>query len=346
MHPHRIHLAGCAILALASLGAAADAQHQNDVVILDNGDRISGEIKGMSQGQLVLDTDHLGTLNIPWVHIRQITGDETFEVELEDGDMHVGSIEPSEHTGMISVVGQNQTIDLHKVQVVRMVPIKKSFWKRLDGGVNLGYSFTKSSEVSQFSLSADASARTQRHMTNLTLNSIFTVQQVAETSSRLELTATRTRFLPHNWLVEGAAGIIHNEELGVNARVLLGGGGGRFLRRTDRNWVKFVGGLNVIREWPTGVARPDTNLEANLSLDYILFRYSVNSNYFRTGLVIYPGLSQWGRVRAEWTLRLQQTLVGNFGWSLNGYASFDSDPLDSTAATDDWGVVTALGWTF
>ena len=152
--------------------------------------------------------------------------------------------------------------------------------------------------------------------------------------------------MPRVRYVEGETGVAHNPELGVNARVLVGGGGGRFLKRTNRNWVKVVGGLDVIRDWPTAEAQSETKLEANISLDYILFRYSVNNNYFRTGLTIFPGLTDWGRVRAEWSLRLQQTLVGNLGWGLNGYISFDSDPLDTTAASDDWGLTTTLGWTF
>lgn len=338
-------IVGWVLVALAGSGVAADSPRE-DVVVLENGDRISGQIKGMTQGQLVLDTDHLGTLNIPWVHIRQVSGAEKFEVELEDGRMYVGSIQPSKQTGQVSVVGDDKTDALGKAEIVRIVPLKKSFWGRLDGAVNIGYSYTKSSGVAQLSVNADTMYRTRRHMTDLALSTIFTVQQVADSTRRIDLSGIHTRFLEHNWLWEAQAGATENQELGVDARVLVGGGGGRFLKRTNRNWFKLVGGLDVNREWPTGIMQPDTNLEATISLDYSLFRYSVNNNLFRTGLTIYPGITDWGRVRAEWTLRLQQTLVGSLVWSLNGYFSLDNEPPDPTAATDDWGVVTALGWSF
>jgi len=333
-------------LVFTSTSSVATTHKRDDVVVLDNGDRLTGEVKGMNQGQLVLDTAHLGTLNIPWVHIHQITGAAEFEIVLADGDMVLGSIEPSSKTGMIAVLGREKRTELHKEQVVRVVPIKKRFWGRFDGGVNLGYSYTKSSEVAQFSLNADVIARTEHQMTNLALNTIFTAQQVAENSTRLALAGAHTRFLEHNWFVEGQAGVIHNEELGLDLEVLLGGGGGRFLKRTNRNWVRVVGGLDIIREWPTGMYDPETNLEANISLDYILFKYSANNNYFRTGLTLFSGLTDWGRVRGNWNLHLNQTIVGNLSWSLNGYAGYDSDPVDPTAESEDWGLVLALGWTF
>jgi len=213
------------MVAMASLTAADDKQPE-DVVTLKNGDRITGKIKGMTQGQLALDTDHLGTLNIAWVHIQGIAGTEVFEVESEAGDTYVGSIRPSEQKGKILIVEGDKTTELDQAQVVRIVPIKKRFWGRIDGAVSLGYSYTKSSNVSQLSFNGAAAYRSQRHMTDLTLATSVTVQEVADTTSRVSLVGAHTRFLEHDWLAQTDATFGQNQELGFDAQVLLGGGGG------------------------------------------------------------------------------------------------------------------------
>jgi len=48
------------------------AAPKTDVVILNNGDRIAGELKGFSRGILLFKTDDAGTLQIEWHAIQEL----------------------------------------------------------------------------------------------------------------------------------------------------------------------------------------------------------------------------------------------------------------------------------
>ena len=50
----------------------AQARPKTDVVILKNGDRITGEIKGLDLGILTLKTDWMGTVEIEWDNIERV----------------------------------------------------------------------------------------------------------------------------------------------------------------------------------------------------------------------------------------------------------------------------------
>ncbi len=54
-------------------------------MVLDNGDRITGEVLELSSGQLKFKTDHLGTLYIDWTHIVSLTTTQRLNIELLDG---------------------------------------------------------------------------------------------------------------------------------------------------------------------------------------------------------------------------------------------------------------------
>jgi hypothetical protein len=67
----------CACLAAGTAVAAPKV----DVVVLQNGTRVVGEIRTMSRGKLELKTDDMGTLEIEWGNVSEVTAPEYFEVE-------------------------------------------------------------------------------------------------------------------------------------------------------------------------------------------------------------------------------------------------------------------------
>ena len=50
------------------------ARDKTDVVILRNGDHLSGDIVSLEFGILTLKTDNMSTLNIEWPAVRSISG--------------------------------------------------------------------------------------------------------------------------------------------------------------------------------------------------------------------------------------------------------------------------------
>ena len=71
--PSQLRLASLAMFLGGFLAASAAHAEKTDVVVLGNGDRFTGEIKGMSRGQLDFKTDDAGRLSIEWIKIARIT---------------------------------------------------------------------------------------------------------------------------------------------------------------------------------------------------------------------------------------------------------------------------------
>ena len=95
--PLRRHAWLLPILILTALAASATPAlaQKTDIVVLNNGDRITGEIKGLSLGQLTYSTHAASTIYLEWPKIQSVKSDKTFEIELEDGRKLVGSVRPA-----------------------------------------------------------------------------------------------------------------------------------------------------------------------------------------------------------------------------------------------------------
>jgi hypothetical protein len=63
-------------------------------------------------------------------------------------------------------------------------------------------------------------------------------------------------------------------------------------------------------------------------------------------VVYLPMLNGPSRYRVEMRGRLRQKLGRNFTFDLNPYYSFDSRPPQPALASEDWGLVSSIGWNF
>ena len=61
------------------------ADPKTDVIVLTNGDRITGEIKSVEAAILTLSTDSAGTLSIEWVRVASLTSHTDFQFEMANG---------------------------------------------------------------------------------------------------------------------------------------------------------------------------------------------------------------------------------------------------------------------
>ena len=74
------------VMALAGLWSSQIvAAPKTDVVVLVNGDRITGEVKKLERGILTYGTDFMGTLKIEWGKVVQLRSDQLLELEMLDG---------------------------------------------------------------------------------------------------------------------------------------------------------------------------------------------------------------------------------------------------------------------
>jgi putative salt-induced outer membrane protein YdiY len=77
------------------LGAALAARA--DIVLMANGDRISGKVAEVSEGTLTIGTDYAGTVRISWEKVSSVQTDEPVMIRLNDDTLVSGRILATEN---------------------------------------------------------------------------------------------------------------------------------------------------------------------------------------------------------------------------------------------------------
>lgn len=335
-----------AVLSLAlfvALAAPAWAA-KTDTIVLINGDRLTCEVKLLDRGRLRVDTDNLSTVYIEWATIASVTTAGIFQVETSSGLRLLGQLATSRY-GSLDVVTATTTIAIDMSSVVSIAPIGHSFWSKLDGNFDLGMSYTQSSGVGQLNVNSGVTFRRPNLQMTLSGASYFTHQENAEDTSRhtLQFGSSRSLFRQSLWMI--GAGIDRNQELGYDLRSTVSALFGHYLVRSNRAVLAFGGGLSVNEELPVEGEGVE-NLDAVFALRQSYFTYDYPKTSMSVAADVYPGLSQWGRVRVEFNGSIRREIVHDFTIGLTVYDSYDSRPPSADARKNDVGLSLTVGWTF
>ena len=152
----RYALGGIGLLSLLLATPAAASHDKTDIVKVDDGGVYVGEFKSVLYETLNLKTNSAGLVSIEWRHVTGLTSKFEYRVELSGGVRHFGSLGPAKEPGHLSIVGSSGPIEVDLADVVEIVPIEHGFWKRLDGSVNFGLTYTQANDALQYNLSGDA----------------------------------------------------------------------------------------------------------------------------------------------------------------------------------------------
>ncbi len=88
---------------LVALLPATTKAARTDVVVLENGDRITGEIKTLRRGRVEFKTDKAGTILIEWDIVAELTSDLFFEVLDKRGTRLFGALLAPDRAGVLTV---------------------------------------------------------------------------------------------------------------------------------------------------------------------------------------------------------------------------------------------------
>ena len=334
----------CAVAA-ALVWAPALAAQKTDTVELRNGNRITGEIKSLSRGALSYSTDDMGTLAIEWDNVVRLTSRRYFEVEVTTGRRYYGMLTPASQAGFLVVEATVIVDTLPGPAVVRIHPLGASFISRVDGYVDIGFTFQLANNVRQLSAAIGAEHRSQRWRNQLKGSSYFQNQDDVDGTSRNNVSLATQRLFSDRWSGIASFGLEQNQELDLLLRSSLAAVAGRFLRQTNYTIILVGAGLTYTHEsFLTG--EETNNLETVFSGEFDFFRKDAPNTDIRVALKAYPSLSNFGRVRLNFDARAARELFKDFTLSLTFFDTFDSRPPSATASKNDFGTTLSIGWTF
>ena len=330
-------------LCIASPSYAA----RTDVVILQNGDHITGEVKSLDRGLLTFKTDHMGTFDIEWEYVAQLKSDRLLEVELGSGQRFFGQITNAEGPGEMVVTSAEQVA--HEVVIADTVRIAQldelgSLTKRVDGYIDLGYSSTKATDVTEWSFDAGISYRDRARLWEFSFQTIESDSGTTDSGSST-LTGQLKHFFGNRWFYSGVLQFTQNDAQNLDLRTLLGGGLGRYLVQTNHQLFGLGGGLGYVREdLVDGTTFNSTELI--LSFAYDAFRFDDPELDLSAQFVVFPSLTVSGRVRTEAEVSLRYELIDDLFAELRWSESYDNKPQSADAVKSDYTITTSIGYTF
>jgi hypothetical protein len=337
---------------LAILGGTAGpalAQGKTDVATLRNGDRITGEIEALERGRLEFDTDDAGTLFFEWEKLLTLVAtSRVFEVVTGDGVRFVGTLTAAPNRSL-SISGTGRVDAIAMQDVVLITPIGRSFWSKLDGSIDAGFSYTKSSGIAQFNLDSETVYRKPAFAGRLSASVTQTEQddedEDANDDDRASIEASYLRYPWQKYFVFVATKFESNKSLGLILRSELSAAAGPRLINSIRAQMTLGGGFSVNDE--RGVDVESTrNFEGVLTFRTAYYTYDRPKTTLDMSLTYYPSLSNFGRQRVQLDASAKRELWKDLFVSLSLYNTYDNRPPNPSANNNDVGIITSIGWTY
>ncbi len=337
----------CLSLALlASNGLQARAK--TDIITLENGDQVTGEIKSMFAGLLRLSTNYMGTLEIEWARIADIESNYNFEVRSTDGLRRYGSVDGSERNLILrDIYGEER---LEWLTVVELRPVKKTLDDALGVYFSATVNYTKASDVATATFATDVKYENEHSRNSMNARTSYTRtgakdDGVVSTSSR-RLDLNRRAFLTERKLFRNLSGVYEsNDELALDYRYSVGAGAGRYLIENHRMQLVASVGAQVITEKDFSSTQQES-LEGALNLEFSVWRFDSPELDLRIQTNVYPSLTESGRVRGDLDMRLRWELYSDLYWDFSGWITYDNQSNNATDNTTDYALTTGIGWTF
>jgi putative salt-induced outer membrane protein YdiY len=322
----------------------AHAQGRTDAMTLVNGDHLTGEVKGLKRGQLEVRTDHLGTVYIKWEKIAGLVAKRRFDVRTEDGRNFLGTFVPS-GAGTVTVTHDLGSVTLPIDEVTEIAPIGSNFWRRLDGSLDAGFTYTRSSGVVQINVALETTFRRPSFLLQLDANTILTRTNGEDNGSRSSAGLGYLRTTHERWLVLGSLQFERNPSMGLALRSVVNGGFG--YRFVNSNRAQFLAGAGLSANEENGLdVAAVTNLEGLFTSSFSFYTYDFPKTSFDIKGTYYPSISDPGRNRLQFDTSVSRELFRDFSVSASFYDSYDNRPPASATVTNDVGIVTSIGWRF
>jgi hypothetical protein len=344
----RIILFGCLLL----LSPRLFAREKTDVIVMKNGDRITGEIRGLSAGVLSLKLSYAeGTIAVEWSQVAHLESNQLFLAKTQDGTVYTGKLSSaisSDGPMSIQIVSlAEKEVEISQTQLVNLDQTAESFRHRFNGSISTGILYAKGNESTQYNISSLLEYRRERWSGQANFNSSFASSAHADDSTRNQFDLSTMRLLPwNNWFYEGTGSFLQSSVQGIDLQTTLGGGVGRYLKNTNRTSLYVLGGFAwqnaQYKVYEAGQGAQNA-AAALFTADLKVFKFKKTN--LDASAVLMPGISEPGRLRTNVNASYYIKLFSDLAWNFSFYGNWDNQPPPSLSGSD-YGTSSGLSWTF
>ncbi|WP_282039273.1 DUF481 domain-containing protein [Saccharicrinis aurantiacus] len=315
---------------------------QNDSLVFNNGNYIVGEIKEMNRGVIQVETDYSDSdFKIEWDGISQIHSDAYYLFTLADGTRLTGGFtSQGDKTIVINDVEQGAVI-VQAEDIVWIKSIETDFWSKMSANIDLGFSYTKAKNAQQFNVRSNLGYLTDNYSLTGKYDQVISTQDSTEKIQRTDGIIGYNYFLPRAYFLLGEVNLSSNNELNLKLRSVGKLGLGKYLVQTNLLYWSLNLGLAYNNEEFTNDDPVRKSMDAFLGTEFNMFNTGDIS--FLTGAILYPSLTESGRIRSDFKFDLKLDLPRDFYIKLGTTINYDNEPA-TDALTTDYVIQSGIGW--
>jgi putative salt-induced outer membrane protein YdiY len=341
---------------------ALSASSFADEVKLKNGDRITGTIVKSDGKSLTLKSEFLGSVNIVWEAVEQITSNQPLHLNLSDGQTIVGTITTiadkyevaTKDASAVSVAKSSiKTIRNQEEQTAYLAEIDRlrnpgllDLWS---GTFDAGLSLTRgNADTNTFTIGANAARATTRDKISV-YAAVIKARARSRTTGLQEETANAIRGggryeinLTSRAFAFGFSDLEFDEFQKLDLRLVLGGGLGWHAIKNENTLFDLFGGGSYNKEYfSTGLKRSAGEALVGQELTHKLSSRSL----LKERLVFFPNLQETGDYRLNFDASLVTNLNRWLSWQITLSDRYLSNPVPG-AKNNDVLLTTGIRLTF
>lgn len=246
------------------------AHSKNDVVTMYNGDRITGEIRGLANGDFKINPSYAPVISLDLQNIARIDSNYNYEILTENNERLYGNISSTGKNGELQFTSIDQSKVIPLLQITEMRPIEESFSERLQ--YTLGANFNFEPDLQTYKIEGTISYASKSMQTSARANILRSDYRAknengdyeddyAQTSGLFRLENERWIAYRDDWYRSFSGQYDYNDQLNNFGRVSLGSGIGRdFIDSAGMRFSSSIG-LQGIAERSRIEPSPDVNTQ-------------------------------------------------------------------------------------
>lgn len=317
---------------------------QNDSIVLNNNNKLVGEIKSLDKSVLIFKTPYSDSdFKIKWYRVKEIYSDRSFIVALENGKRFSSSIQTdSINKNIVLLNAGGYILESELKKVIYLDAIGENFLSRLTAEFDLGITLTKANNSKQFTSNALLGYGANKWKLTGSFNTVLSSQDGVEDIKRVEGNTNFQWYLPKDWFLSTSANFLSNSEQKLQLRTTGKlGGGYSFINNNSMNFSTGAGLAFNNETYTDALTESKNSLEVYFGSQFD--KYDIGDLSLLTSIYAYPSLTENGRFRADFKFDLKYDLPWDFYIKTGVTYNFDNQPVDG-ASKGDYVVQTSFGW--
>lgn len=303
-----------------------------DVVVLENGDHLSGRILKATGGVLELETEYAGVIKLQTAAVAEISTDAPLELHLTNGEVLKGRVTTlADKQLQVAASGDRTATAVNWAQVAAINPPPAEA-VRWHGDVTLGGTMKSGNTDSRdTSVALSGVRRGERDRISLKLRYDYGEEDKVRTAESTYGAMKYDYFVTDKFYSFLSLELLIDEFKDLNLRTLVGPGVGYQFFEEESKALAVEAGLSYFNE-DRDAAEDQSWLSARLgaNLRYRLFDWLS----FTDELLVYPSLEEMGEYQLRNEAALISSLSGSWAFKFTNIYEYDSLPAPGVKNND------------